>query len=245
MNNTNTVFCLDLGNTNYKMAIFENGHMKRTEALGKKTIRQDLGGLIEDHAPKRSIISSVVALPEGLLELLEETSSTYVLSPELRLPFLNAYATPYTLGQDRLAMAAALHAQYPQEASLAISIGTCLTYNFLSAQGIFRGGGISPGIHMRFNALHEDTALLPKVEKAAFPKLLGYDTSSSISSGVIQGIAAEIDGIIEKYTDQFGKINAVLTGGDASYFERHLKSKIFVDQFFTFKGLYAILQSQK
>jgi hypothetical protein len=115
-------------------------------------------------------------------------------------------------------------------------------YNFLAKNNAFRGGAITPGIHMRLLSMHEHTDKLPLVTREGHLALLGYDTESSMRGGAINGITAEIDGMIEQFESQYGKINCVLTGGDATFFENRLKNKIFADTHFLFKGLYAILE---
>jgi type III pantothenate kinase len=95
---------------------------------------------------------------------------------------------------------------------------------------------------MRFKALHQFTAKLPEVSADGETILLGYDTETCIRSGVILGIAAEVDGIINQYQTQYPELNVVLTGGDSTLFANRLKSKIFADAHFQFKGLYQILR---
>ena len=121
-------------------------------------------------------------------------------------------------------------------------MGSCITYNFVNQYHQFLGGGISPGMDMRFKAMHDFTALLPlEKETWNFP-LIGYDTRTNLQSGVLNGMSAEIDGIIEKYQESYGNFNVVLTGGNSSYFAGQLKTRIFADHNFLFKGLYALSQ---
>ena len=75
-----------------------------------------------------------------------------------------------------------------------------------------------------------------------FP-LIGYDTKTNMQSGVIAGIAYEMDGFITAYAEKYGNFNVVLTGGDTLYFARRLKNKIFADSNFLFKGLYALSET--
>jgi type III pantothenate kinase len=95
-------------------------------------------------------------------------------------------------------------------------------------------------MEMRFKSLHTFTALLPLVEKDWNLPLVGYDTRTNILSGVILGMAKEIDGMIDAYAEKYGNFNVLLTGGDAPYFVYHLKNKIFADPNLIYKGLYAI-----
>jgi type III pantothenate kinase len=95
---------------------------------------------------------------------------------------------------------------------------------------------------MRFRAMHEFTALLPMAEAEWNVPLVGYDTKTNLQSGVVLGMAREIDGIIDAYSEKYGNFNVLLTGGDIGIFEPHLKNKIFADPDLIFKGLYAISQ---
>jgi type III pantothenate kinase len=200
-----------------------------------------IGKIIEMHKPQRAILSSNIAHSTEIDALLEANTKFILLNSKTRLPFLNAYGSPETLGNDRLALVAALSKLYPKEDSIVISIGTCITYNFLAKNNAFRGGAISPGVELRLKAMHQFTDKLPLIEREGHLSVLGYDTETSIRSGAINGITAEIDGMIALFEAQYGRINAVLTGGDSPFFESRLKNKIFADTNFLFKGLYAIL----
>jgi type III pantothenate kinase len=137
-------------------------------------------------------------------------------------------------------LAAAAVYFHPQKNNLVIGLGSCITYNFINKYNQFIGGSISPGMEMRFKSLQTFTAKLPLIKADWNFPLIGYDTKTNILSGVILGMAKEIDGIIDAYAEKFNNFNVLLTGGDAPYFARHLKSKIFADPHLIFKGLYAI-----
>jgi type III pantothenate kinase len=121
-----------------------------------------------------------------------------------------------------------------------IGLGTAITFNFINRKKEFLGGSISPGMEMRFKSLQTFTARLPLVKKNWNFPLIGYDTRTNILSGVILGMAREIDGIIDSYSEKYNNLNVLLTGGDSTYFAHHLKNKIFADLNLIFKGLYAI-----
>ena len=234
--------CLDFGNTSLKAAIFYGNRLADKFTFNEHDALNSIDQLLNQYQPQKSILSSVIKHNKDIDNLLSKKTKLLTLNPQTRLPFLNAYGSPERLGNDRLALVAALAERFPNEDSLAISIGTCITYNFLAKNNAFRGGAISPGITMRLKSLHDYTANLPLVEREGHFSILGYDTDTSIRSGVLNGMAAEIDGMIDRYSDQYGKINAVLTGGDAPFFESRMKNKIFADANFLFKGLYAILE---
>lgn len=233
-------FCLDFGNTRKKLGYFNDEKL-----INEMVLRDDYVAHIEEllntHQPESSILSSVVHHDAAVDELLGGRTKFVQLNHETPLPFLNAYGSRQTLGNDRLALVAGLREYYPNQNGLAISVGTCITYNFLAANNTFRGGAISPGVNMRLKSMHDYTDQLPLVSDRGYDAVLGFDTETSIRSGAINGIAAEIDGMITRYEDEYGKVNAVLTGGDTRYFARRLKKEIFADQYFTLKGLYAIL----
>lgn len=211
-----------------------------TEADAINTLQK----VIALHNPQKAILSSVINHSKSIDNFLQENTRLTILNTNTKLPFLNAYGTPETLGNDRLALVAALSKQFPLQDSLVVSVGTCITYNLLAKNNAFRGGAISPGVELRLRALHEYTDKLPLVQREGHISILGYDTETAIRSGVINGMVAEIEGMIEFYESQYGKINAVLTGGDAPFFESRMKKKIFADTNFLFKGLYAILEQQ-
>jgi type III pantothenate kinase len=136
-------------------------------------------------------------------------------------------------------VAAAVHF-YPGKNNLVIGMGSCITYNFVNQAHQFLGGSISPGMDMRFRSMHEFTAKLPMAKADWNYPLIGYDTNTNLQSGVIVGIASEIEGFIEKYGQKYGNFTVVLTGGNSAYFASQLKNKIFADHNFLFKGLYAL-----
>ncbi|QNR24330.1 type III pantothenate kinase [Croceimicrobium hydrocarbonivorans] len=166
------------------------------------------------------------------------------LNPESPLPYIILYSSPKTLGNDRRALAAAAHRFFPGEACLVLDLGTCLTADFIDAQGNYHGGAISPGLKMRFKSLKHFTANLPKVDWSGiqYPNLVGDSTENSILSGVVRGYAAEISASITQYEEEFGAIRTVITGGDHSLLLPWLKNDIFAPSNFLLNGLDYILE---
>ena len=233
--------CFDFGNTRLKAAIFKENELLEIAILSKGD-EAEVAELIHKWSPKKSILSSVVHHDKGIETLLSAKTSFHLLGPSSVINFTSPVGKPETIGADRLAIIAAAVDKFPQQHSLAISLGTCITYNFVNNQHQFLGGSISPGMQMRFKAMHEQTALLPLITPSSEFTLVGYDTKTNLLSGVILGIAAEIDGIIGAYEQKYAKFNVLLTGGDICYFAPHLKKRIFADQNLIFKGLYAICE---
>jgi type III pantothenate kinase len=172
--------------------------------------------------------------------VLKNKTAFHKLSYDSKLPITSPVGKPHTIGADRLAMVVAAVDLFPDQNNLIIGLGSCITYNFVNKYHQFIGGSISPGMEMRFKSLHYYTAKLPLVEADWNFPLLGYDTRTNIQSGVIAGMAKEIDGIIELYREKFSNFNVHLTGGDIGIFGALLKNKIFADPSLIYRGLYAI-----
>jgi type III pantothenate kinase len=236
-----TTICLDFGNTRLKAAVFCNGQLQEVVLLNQD-VNQQLLELLDRTGAQHSILSSVVEHDQSVEQLLSSKTKFHKLSHTSKLPFTIPVGKPETVGTDRLAIAAAVVHLFPGKNNLAIGLGSCITYNFINQQHELIGGAISPGMEMRFKAMHHFTAKLPLVEAEWNVPLIGYDTKTNLQTGVVLGIAKEIDGMIDAYEERFGNFNALLTGGDLGIFEPHLKNKIFADPEIIFKGLYAISQ---
>jgi type III pantothenate kinase len=231
--------CLDYGNTRRKLAVFEHEIMLAVEVL-ESGDAAELRQVIEKYKPERTILSSVVEHEPEIEEILATNSAFHKLSHLSKFPFTVPVGKPETMGADRIALAAAVVKFHPGKNNLVIGLGTAVTYNFINKYHEFLGGGISLGMEMRFRALQDYTAKLPLVKKDWNFPLIGYDTRTNILSGVILGMAKEIDGTIDAYKERYGNFNVVLTGGDSTYFALHLKNPIFADPDFLYRGLYAI-----
>jgi type III pantothenate kinase len=231
--------CFDYGNTRKKFAVFHNDELVEVNVLEDGSPGEILK-VLERHKPERTILSSVVEHDPSVETELAKASSFHKLSHLSKFPFTVPVGKPETMGADRIALAAAVVKFHPGKNNLVIGLGTAITYNFINKYNEFLGGGISPGMEMRFRSLKDYTALLPLVRKDWNFPLVGYDTRTNILSGVILGMAKEIDGTIDAYKERYGNFNVVITGGDSTYFALHLKNPIFADPDFLYKGLYAI-----
>ena len=233
--------CLDFGNTRLKTAIFQNDVLKEVIILNGQP-DEHLKQLLNTYAPQHSVLSSVIEHDSKVEEVLASNTKFHKLTNTSKLPFTIPVGRPETMGADRLAIAAASVFLFPQKNNLSIGLGSCITFNFINQDNELLGGSISPGMEMRFKAMNHFTARLPLVEATWNVPLIGYDTKTNLQSGVVLGMAAEIDGIIDLYAKKYGNFNVLLTGGDIGIFEPHLKNKIFADPDLIFKGLYAISQ---
>jgi type III pantothenate kinase len=234
-----TTLCFDYGNTRRKYAVFRGDALQEIDVL-QDGEPEEIRQVLERWQPERTILSSVVNHDPVIEKLLSDGSRFHMLSHLSRFPFTVPVGKPETMGADRIALAAAALKFHPGKNNLVIGLGTAVTYNFISMGAEFLGGGISPGMEMRLKSLRDYTAKLPFVEPDWNFPLIGYDTRTNILSGVILGMAKEIDGMIDAYRERYDNFNVVLTGGDSTYFTLHLKNTIFADPDFLYKGLYAI-----
>jgi type III pantothenate kinase len=187
------------------------------------------------------LVSSVRGDADDLLTLAPKASTRIALNRNLSLPIQNHYQTPDTLGMDRLAGACGAHALFPTQNCLVIDAGTCVTFDFVDGSGVYYGGGISPGLHMRFKAMHTFTAKLPLISPKAGVPLIGASTEASMQSGVVNGMIAEMEGIIARYAGKYAELRVILCGGDAGFFENQLKASIFASPELVLIGLNSIL----
>ena len=234
-----TTLCFDFGNTRKKVAVFNGAEIDKGIVLNDDS-RETIQSLIDTYRPRKSILSSVIDHNAAIEELLASKTKFHKLNHLTKLAFATPVSNPQTIGADRLALTAAAVHFYPKKNNLVIGMGSCVTYNFINKYHEFLGGAISPGMEMRLKAMNQFTAKLPLVNADSNVPLIGYDTSTNLLSGVVLGMAKEIDGFINAYKERYGNFNVLLTGGDLVHLASHLKSKIFADPDLIFKGLYAI-----
>lgn len=232
-----------MGNTRVKVAIIENNRLL-LEVNWRKLSARKLEVLLEEYKPQQAILSSVRKRYSKIMNLLKKRVETVLrLSSKLKLPIVNLYETPETLGNDRVAAVMGATLLFPNTAVLVVDAGTCITYDFMTADKTYHGGSILPGIDMRLEALATLTARLPHLKRANLNDFIGKNTATSIQTGVQVGVLHELKGFIDQYTARFGDLKVVLTGGDATYFESQLKNKIFVQPNLVLVGLNHILNS--
>ena len=231
--------CLDFGNTRLKCAIFSGNKLQKVIVL-ENDLPETLQHYIQLYKPEKSILSSVINHNPGIENLLQQHTRFHKLDHQSKIPITTPVGKPDSIGADRLALSVAAVTLFPGKNNLAIGLGSAVTYNFVNKYGEFMGGSISPGMEMRFRSLQAFTAKLPLIKADWNFPLVGYDTRTNILSGVIFGMAKEIDGTVEAYAERYDNFNVLLSGGDAFYFTRFLKNRIFADPDLIFKGLYAI-----
>ncbi len=237
---------IDAGNSLIKIAVFKGNTNLYQEQFttGEFVIR--IKAIFKKYPNlTNAIVSSVGALTDTEIKVIKLFCEVHQLNNASKIPFKNSYATPETLGVDRIALATAAFYHNPQGNTLVIDAGTCITYDLVNDYGEYLGGAISPGLGMRYKALHEQTSKLPLLQAINEVKLIGNTTQTSIHSGVINGILAEINGLIDQYNQRFKDLTVILTGGDAQFLSKRTKNTIFANPKFLLEGLNYLLEYNK
>lgn len=229
---------IDVGNTRVKLFVYEGNELIFNQALPHENFYENFLIFFKDFFQiEESILSSVGNLDNRVVGFLEKETKLTLVSYQSELPFINKYATPHTLGVDRIVLAAGSVLKFPNTNRLIIDAGTCITYDFVNANNEYLGGAISPGLKMRYEALSHFTAKLPllPIEEPTF--LIGNSTANSIHSGVFNGFVNEINGFITDYEKQFVNLAIILTGGDCNILSTKIKSTIFANANFLSESL--------
>ncbi len=237
---------IDIGNTLTKYAVFDGRKIIFDESSTSNLFLSKVKELFEQY-PKinRALIASVASLDGNELDVVSLFCKVHLLSNDSKVPFKNSYATPKTLGTDRIALATAAFYQNPRGNTLVIDAGTCITYDMVNDVGEYVGGAISPGVQMRYRAMHEMTNALPLLQPEEILDFIGNSTKTSMHSGVINGVSLEIDGVINQYNLRFQDLTVILTGGDSHFFANRLKNTIFANSKFLLEGLNYLLEYNK
>lgn len=232
---------LDIGNTRTKIGLFRGNELVE-QAIWTDWTLGDLPAFGNRAGVDHVILSSVAEPGEALRELLSDHFQVVELTHLTPLPFENRYKTPQTLGKDRLAAIAGAHALFAGENCFVVDCGTCIKYDLLTADQVYRGGNIAPGAQMRIKAMHHFTARLPEVEIQMPDEIAGYSTETALQNGALRGAALEIEGFARLFESRYGALKIILTGGDASFFQPwlNLNALILVPEL-TLLGLNHIL----
>ncbi len=233
--------CFDIGNTRTKLAVFKNNGIIVFRIVDSNNLGM-VAQMMEENLVEAAIISSVSDIPDELVNILKpRVKKLVILDPETQLPIENCYETKETLGKDRLAAVVGANYLYPGTDLLIIDAGTAITYDFINQKGQYLGGNISPGIQMRFKALHHFTNRLPLIETADEFPAFGKNTTEAIRAGVQNGMIFEVDGTINHFKESYSGLKVLFTGGDAKFFDNKLKNVIFVLSNLVMVGLNRIL----
>lgn len=236
------ILTIDIGNTCSKYAVYQGDTIVETAHFDAHT--DHLREVVKKYpSMTRAIISSV----NGQVDLVEESLrgsgvSLLVLDSSTPVPFRYS-SEGGSIGADRIALVAAARSLAPDQNVLVIDIGTCITYDIMTAEGVQYCGPISPGLRLRAAAMHQLTHLLPLLTDFNAPTpLLCFTTEECLTTGTVRAVSYEIQGFIDDYRQRYDNLKVFISGGDKNLFEKSLKFCTFAKLNFVFEGLRFILE---
>jgi type III pantothenate kinase len=237
------LLAIDVGNTRIKAAVFEEYSLKKLYVLEKESFQKELKNIFEKHSTISDLwVSAVSDIQKSAFIGIPEGVKIHFINHLDPFPFQNRYATPTTLGLDRMVLAGGAVLQYPKMNRLIIDAGTCITFDIIDAADNYLGGAISPGLRLRYESLHQYTSKLPLLSLSMPENYIGNSTNQSIHSGVVYGVLHEIEGYISKFCQDYENFTIILTGGDSDFLAKRLKSTIFANSNFLLESLNYIFQ---
>jgi type III pantothenate kinase len=229
---------IDVGNSRIKVAVFEHNKQLNFLIFEPKEALKNFENIFKKYFQiQKIILSSVGKLDKEVIDYIKNQYPTEIITHKSKFPFTNLYATPETLGIDRMVLAAGATLMFPNQNRLIIDAGTCITYDFVNVENQYLGGAISPGIKIRYKSLNDYTSKLPLLTLNDDFNIIGNSTKSGIHSGVINGVIFEIEGFISQYSLKNQDLTIILTGGDAEFLAKRLKSTIFANSNFLLESL--------
>jgi type III pantothenate kinase len=239
------ILTIDIGNTRVKAAVFENNTLIETFVFSYEELNNSIENILNKFDRiKILVVASVGKLGKEAFDAFSKRIKIYFIDKEQKFPFQNLYTTPQTLGIDRMVLAAGAVIAYPNQNRLVIDAGTCVTYDFIDQNNNYLGGAISPGIRLRYEAMHNYTAKLPLLSISEPENIVGNSTNESLHSGVINGLSFEIEGYIATLRNKNENFIIILTGGDANFLAKRFKNTIFANSNFLLESLNHLYQYQ-
>ena len=235
--------CIDAGNTLIKIALTEDSAILSVASFS----HADMDGLLRHvrSLPQvdACILSSVGVADQTMIEVVSQKSAHFMeLTAATPIPIRNRYKTPETLGKDRLAAVVGANHLFPGRDILVFDAGTALTIDFVDKEGNYSGGNISPGLNMRFRALHDYTQKLSLQAQTDDYLILGDSTASAIVSGVQNGMIFEMNYYVNHFVKKYPQLVTILTGGDINFFVNKFKNRIFAESNLVIIGLEKIIK---
>lgn len=253
------LFCVDVGNTNVVLGVTQDGKiLKHWRIRTERNITSDeLGVLVSSlfrfagfnmEDVNNTVISCVV--PPMLSEFIDFSNRYFsvnplIISPDINLGMPNLYNNPKEVGADRIVNAVGAYNKY-QTTLIIIDFGTATTFDYVSREGAYIGGAISPGISISCEALFQKASKLPKVDFSRPKNIIARDTVSSMNAGIIFGYAGLVDGIVNRMKKECGEeATVVATGGLAPLICDVAETIDHVEAFLTLEGLMSIFEMNR
>ena len=249
------ILCLDIGNSTVKAGVFSSNVLIEFHSIDRSNLDTELMELITKCKPDIAFISSVEKKSEGIIiSLLGSMGLRYMKMDRSLLSLQISVDEPDQLGEDRIANSYGALSLFPSNDCLVIDIGTTLTFDLVTKEGIYLGGAIYPGVDICLKSLFEGTDLLPLISLEKPTSALGTSTISHIQSGIYYGLLGAIERISSEIclsANSPSSVKIVATGGLtkaksnllASLFCEDLKEVVdFIDPTLTITGIYEIFK---
>ena len=247
------ILVFDIGNTETTVGLFDGESLRAHWRLVTDIARtpDELGLQLRALLASRDIsipsvtgtaIGSVVpALTGPLAEACEALfgSASVVVNGKSDLPITLDVLEPLTVGADRIVNTLAASRLFKRD-TIVVDLGTATTYDCITADGVFLGGVIAPGMQTSLDSLVRRTSKLPATELTAPERAIGRRTEDCIRSGVIFGTAEAVDGIVRRIKREWPTPRVplvVATGGLASMIQPHCAEIERVEPELTLVGL--------
>jgi type III pantothenate kinase len=234
---------VDLGNTLAKFFLYNKDQCVIDQSVALENFHDMAESLVLSHPVIEGLIYSDVSnQADDFFEKFTGRFPVIAVGSQMRLPFVNSYESPDSLGSDRIVLVAAACKSHPNTNVLIIDLGSCITYDFLDANNKYHGGAISPGFGMRYKSMHHYTGNLPLLEAKKSENPTGKNTDQAIHAGIYFGIIDEINARIEYYDRNYDSLTVILTGGDSNKLPKTLKNSIFAHSNFLAEGMFHLLK---
>ena len=248
------LFVADAGNTNIKIAVFDNekilmkARLQTSDSSTPEAFERAVSEILHVNNINRRMIESVAVstvVPEATKAFVSGIQRLFkrrplVVDKDTKTGILIKTDNPAELGADRLVNAAAAFHTYGGPV-LAIDLGTATTYDVVSEKGEFLGGIIAPGIKLCAQALWEKTERLPEITLEKPDTVMGSNTVSSMKSGVFYGYIGQLEYFVRHLQEeQSMDFKVVATGGYSELFKGHTDAIDVFDPDLTLRGLNVI-----
>jgi type III pantothenate kinase len=251
---TEKILVCDVGNTETTIGVYDGdtlrGHWRLTTEVPRTSdeygllLRQILvdDGIKPTDIVGASLASVVPRVTSPLTVACKEWlkgKPVVVVDGTSKLPIKLDVEEPLTVGADRIVNTLAVFKLFKKDA-IVVDLGTATTYDCITAEGVFLGGVIQPGVLMMAESLTRRTSKLPATEMSVPRKVIGRRTEDCIRSGVMFGAADSIDGLVKRIKAEWPRMVAptvIATGGLAEVMAPLCREFNSVDPYLTLRGL--------
>lgn len=248
------ILVCDVGNTETTLGVYEQETLRahwrimtdvpRTADEFGLLLRQLLidEGINPTHISGAAIASVVPRITAPLVAACKawlHEKPVHLVDGRSKLPITLDVEEPQTVGADRIVNTLAASKLFGKDA-IVVDLGTATTFDCITADGVFLGGVIAPGVLIMLETLVRRTSKLPATELMLPKKVIGRRTEECIRAGVMYGAAESIDGLVRRIKLEWpGKqVPLVIgTGGLSETFQPLCKELTQVDPFLTLRGL--------